>query len=371
MTAAAAVELESEQRQGPIFRDIRRYYCEFCGICRSKKSLIKAHIESHHKEEVKDEEEEVKVNACEECGVVFKKPAHLRQHLLSHSLERPFVCNIGDCQMSYRRKDHLNRHLIQHQGKLFKCSVEGCNKEFCVEGNLKIHFKNMHELKPMCDGVQEKKKFVCQEVGCGKEFMYESRLRKHEDSHVTLDSVEVFCIGCNKPFSNRTCLKTHLDSCHRHVTCKICGCQHLRKNIRRHLRSHEVGSAERIRCDFEACGRTFSKKSNLQQHIRTVHHKHRRFVCGVDGCGMRFTLKHVRDNHEKTAIHNYVHGDLEELDEQLRSRPRGGCKRKYPSIEMLTRKRVSPPCEPDPVIDDGLGYVSWMLSYEDSHQLQD
>ncbi|KAL9249718.1 Transcription factor IIIA-like protein [Drosera capensis] len=427
MTAtAAAEELESEERQGPTFRDIRRYYCEFCGICRSKKSLIKAHIESHHKEEVKDEEEEVKVNACEECGVVFKKPAHLRQHVLSHSLERPFVCNIGVCQMSYRRKDHLNRHLIQHQGKLFKCSVEGCNKEFCVEGNLKRHFKNMHELKPMCDGVQEKKKFVCQEAGCGKEFLYESKLRKHENSHgkslavsfvlavsashlfvlvvyvlyrfmtgvvlffldsktchlfahrfkydifaVTLDSVEVFCIGCNKPFSNRTCLKAHLDSCHQHVTCKVCGCKHLRKNIRRHLRSHEVGSLERIRCVFEDCGRTFSKKSNLQQHIRTVHHKHRRFVCGVDGCGMRFTLKHVRDNHEKTAIHNYVHGDLEELDEQLRSRPRGGCKRKYPSIEMLTRKRVCPPCVPDPVIVNGLGYESWMLSYEDSHQSQD
>ncbi|GAB2221696.1 hypothetical protein Drorol1_Dr00012881 [Drosera rotundifolia] len=214
---------------------------------------------------------------------------------------RPFVCDIDDCQMSYRRKDHLKRHLIQHQGKLFKCTAKDCNKEFCAQSNMKRHFKNMHELKPMCDSVEEKKKYVCQEVGCGKEFLYESRLRKHEESHVTLDSVEVFCIGCNKPFSNKQCLKAHLASCHRHVTCEVFGCQHLRKNIHRHLRSHEVGSPETIKCDFEDCGRTFSKKSNLQQHIRTVHHKHRRFLCGVNGCGLRLTLKHVRDKHEKTC----------------------------------------------------------------------
>lgn len=37
-----------EKAQYPIFRDIRRYYCEFCGICRSKKALIAAHIRTHH-----------------------------------------------------------------------------------------------------------------------------------------------------------------------------------------------------------------------------------------------------------------------------------------------------------------------------------
>jgi hypothetical protein len=33
----------------PIFRDTRRYFCEYCGICRSKKSLISSHILTHHK----------------------------------------------------------------------------------------------------------------------------------------------------------------------------------------------------------------------------------------------------------------------------------------------------------------------------------
>lgn len=37
------------ERAGPIFRDIRRYYCDYCGICRSKKSLITSHILTFHK----------------------------------------------------------------------------------------------------------------------------------------------------------------------------------------------------------------------------------------------------------------------------------------------------------------------------------
>lgn len=40
---------EGSEQKKTIFRDIRRYYCEHCGICRSKKSLIRSHILSHHK----------------------------------------------------------------------------------------------------------------------------------------------------------------------------------------------------------------------------------------------------------------------------------------------------------------------------------
>jgi len=44
-TMVEAVEIEER----PKFRDIRRYFCQYCGICRSKKTLITSHINSHHK----------------------------------------------------------------------------------------------------------------------------------------------------------------------------------------------------------------------------------------------------------------------------------------------------------------------------------
>ncbi|KAM1181011.1 hypothetical protein ACFX14_019968 [Malus domestica] len=409
------------EKEGPIVRDIRRHYCDYCGICRSKKSLIASHILSHHKEEMEmadgdggGDVGEENSNTCEECGTTFKKPAHLKQHLqriniyekytmdsvkhwiphkelqnairfgldglvpggrppvklhqanLSHAL-RPYICSVDDCHSSYRRKDHLTRHLLQHQGKLFKCPVENCNREFVFQGNIKRHVNELHiEDCPSADGGAQKQ-HVCQEIGCGKEFRYASRLRKHEESHVKLDTVEAFCFepGCMKHFTNDQCLKVHIQSCHQHTTCEICGAKQLRQNMKRHLLTHEGrGSIERIKCDYKGCLRTFTTKSNLSKHVKAVHLEHKPFVCSFSGCGMRFAYKHVRDNHEKTGCHVYTHGDFEEADEQFRSRPRGGRKRQCPDIPMLVRKRVTPP---NRSAQESV-YLSWLRSQEDGDE---
>lgn len=262
--------------------------------------------------------------------------------------ERPFVCSLEDCKASYRRKDHLNRHLLQHRGKTFKCPVENCKSGFSVQSNLKRHVEEMHDENstPPCSG-ENQKQFVCPEIGCGKVFRYASQLQKHEDSHVRLETIEVVCLepGCMKFFTNSECLKAHVKSCHQYVTCDTCGTKQLKKNMKRHLRIHEASnSSEAFKCEFEGCDCTFSTKSNLHKHEKAVHFQVKPFVCGFPNCGMRFAYKHVRDNHEKTAKHVFALGDFEEADEEFRSRPRGGVKRKCPpTVEMLVRKRVTPP----------------------------
>ncbi|KAK1562004.1 hypothetical protein Q3G72_004764 [Acer saccharum] len=344
LLCAVPVVVKMEDRA--IFRDVRRYYCDYCGICRSKKSLIASHILSHHKEEKNEERVDgdlVKSNTCEECGATFKKPAYLKQHMHSHSLERAFSCPVDDCHASYRRKDHLTRHLLKHQGTLFKCPIEKCNSEFSFQGNIKRHLEEIHDED---SSITIPKQYVCQETGCAKVFKYASKLRKHEESHVKLDSVEAFCAeqGCMKYFTNKQCLEAHIRSCHQHIKCEICGSMQLRKNIKRHVLTHEErGSSERFKCEFKGCLLSFSAKSNLQQHVKAVHHEIKPFSCGLVGCGMRFAYKHVRDKHEKSGCHIYVTGDFIESDEQFRSRPRGGRKRKCPTVEMLIRKRVCPP----------------------------
>jgi len=40
-----------------------------------------------------------------------------------------------------------------------------------------------------------------------------------------------------------------------------------------------------------------------------------------------------------------VQGDFEKTDEELRSKCRGGRKRKCPSVEMILRNRVTPPSQ--------------------------
>ncbi|CAA0330394.1 unnamed protein product [Arabidopsis thaliana] len=388
-------------------KDIRNYLCQYCGISRSKKYLITSHIQSHHQMELEEErvdeacevdEESSSKHTCQECGAEFKKPAHLKQHMQSHSLERSFTCYVDDCAASYRRKDHLNRHLLTHKGKLFKCPKENCKSEFSVQGNVGRHVKKYHsndnrdkDNTGLGDGDKDntckvdddkeksgsggcekenegnggsgkdnngngdsqpaecstgQKQVVCKEIGCGKAFKYPSQLQKHQDSHVKLDSVEAFCSepGCMKYFTNEECLKSHIRSCHQHINCEICGSKHLKKNIKRHLRTHDEDSSPgEIKCEVEGCSSTFSKASNLQKHMKAVHDDIRPFVCGFPGCGMRFAYKHVRNKHENSGYHVYTCGDFVETDEDFTSRPRGGLKRKQVTAEMLVRKRVMPP----------------------------
>ncbi|PIN21125.1 hypothetical protein CDL12_06189 [Handroanthus impetiginosus] len=256
--------------------------------------------------------------------------------------------------------------MLQHQGKLFECPVEDCKRRFTIQGNMTRHVKEFHGESDSAN-VKHPKEYVCSEHGCGKVFKYLSKLHKHEDSHVKLESVEAFCAepGCMKYFTNEQCLKEHIWSCHQHVICDKCGTKQLKKNIKRHIRMHEAGvSSERIKCSVEGCSLTFSTASNLNQHIKAVHLELKPFTCSIPGCNMKFAFKHVRDNHEKSGCHVYTVGDFVESDEQFRSRPRGGRKRKCPTIETLMRKRVVPPSESDLDVDEVHDHLSWLHSAE-------
>ncbi|KAI3993892.1 hypothetical protein MKX01_002905, partial [Papaver californicum] len=265
-------------------------------------------------------------------------PVKLHQARLVHTLlnlfERPFSCPVNDRHSSYRRKDHLNRHLLQHQGLLFSCHVEGCNHTFAYKGNVKRHIEDMHK-----------------DEGSSS-----------SDSQVKLESVEAICceLDCMKYFANNDCLKDHVQSCHQHVLCEVCGTKQLKKNMKRHMRGHEIeGSTERIKCSIKGCKCTFATKSNLNQHVKSVHLQLRPHACRFTYYGQRFSFKHVRDNHEKSGSHVYVHAD-----EQFQTRQGGGRKRSCPTVETLLRKRVVPPSHTDSTLNYGSEYLAWLLSAE-------
>lgn len=177
---------------------------------------------------------------------------------------------------------------------------------------MKRHVKELHDDDCPSEG---KKQYVCDEPGCGKTFKFASKLKKHEDSHVKVESIELFCGEpmCMKPFTNSECLKAHIQSCHKYVKCEVCGARQLRKNFKRHQRSHEGAvSKERIKCSFHGCEQTYSNQSNLNKHVKAVHEDLRPFRCRTSGCQRRFPYKHVRDNHEKT--HVYEQGNFLEAE---------------------------------------------------------
>jgi general transcription factor IIIA len=120
--------------------------------------------------------------------------------------------------------------------------------------------------------------------------------------------------------------KTHPPTCsHCHVACKT------KRELSSHIELHHPdainpfvshSSAQNFACNFPDCGRTFTKKGNLKVHIRSVHENIKQFICGEtdlsqsnklvyddgeavnwdhSGCGRAFTAKAMLENHVRTA----------------------------------------------------------------------
>ncbi|KAI9112963.1 hypothetical protein K1719_016077 [Acacia pycnantha] len=88
---------------------------------------------------------------------------------------------------------------------------------------------------------------------------------------------------------------------------KLDSVEELKKNIKRHLRSHETSSStEAFDCEHKDCSSTFTTKSNLEKHEKAVHFKEKPFVCRFPDCGMRFSYKHVREIMKKLG-YMFIH----------------------------------------------------------------
>ena len=75
-----------------------------------------------------------------------------------------------------------------------------------------------------------------------------------------------------KYFTNEECLKAHIRSSHQHVNCEICGSKHLKKNIKRHLKTHEEDSSSpgEFKCEVEGCSSTFSKVKKYPEIVKLL-----------------------------------------------------------------------------------------------------
>lgn len=164
------------------------YECKICGKSLGGYGALLSHTRNHN---------ETKRFMCSICGCVFNQNSRLSevcvsstnlyihalisfikivyfsfQHMNQHTGAKPFVCKI--CNKAFGRHSLLRAHKRIHTGeKPYKCAMEGCERAYTYEIDLKRHKFSVHGIYT--------KKHIC--TICEKIYPERKFLRKHMESH--------------------------------------------------------------------------------------------------------------------------------------------------------------------------------------------
>lgn len=158
---------------------------------------------------------------------------------------------------NFRLRDHQRQ---AHDGNSYGCDV--CNKTFSQRRQIDRHILFRHA---------ESKTFLCDI--CGKGFPYQSELTLHlKRTHCTELLRRYGCHLCDNKYLTLPTLRDHVRAVHsleRPFVCEFNGCgkSFSRKNV---LLNHKrVHAADKFECNL--CTKQFSLKGNLKVHKRNIH----------------------------------------------------------------------------------------------------
>lgn len=257
----------------------------------------------------------------------------LRRHHAAHEGQEPFRCDIKDCGQVFRKHGTLQKHItVVHEGKSpFICRVlnrqgEECGAGFDVAGKLKSHEGRVHGDKrfwcAMCSSAA-----TANEVGFGQQATSDGFSTYAElQAHIGIEHAPT-CEACGLQCKSQRALKSHIDIVHGPL-----GVNERRKYV----------------CVEPGCGRAFTKRGNLNVHVRTVHGQ-KKFVCGdVDlsslkniadwdgsgACGRVLSTKQSLEGHIRT-FHVGLSNSQRNTDNSLADRKKLR-KRPIPALVRLT-----------------------------------
>jgi len=256
--------------------------------------------------------------ACnwEGCDKTYIEEKHLMQHIKGfHEKEREFCCEIEGCGKAFLTHTRLRRHEGTHEGGMLRyaCRYPPCKERFRQKSTLERHVRQIHE---------GKRPFPCKETGCSESFDSSGALSRHgQRAH---GAKRFWCETCNEEsgtevgFVMLSELQQHTRE--EHQNCQFCDkkCRspyELTQHIQLHHTGQPVSERKTVACEYPGCTKTYTKKSNLTQHIKAVHEK-KRFICGQfdlgksqdletwsgPGCGRAFGTKCRLEDHVR-----YIH----------------------------------------------------------------
>ena len=200
---------------------------------------------------------------CDECGKYLSKKGLLNHKRAVHRGEKPAKVKCDECGRYLSKTCLLTHKRIMHRGeKPFCCKINDCNERFYLEAKLGDHKRKEHDHP----------KLKCKAEGCESEFLVFNEFKRHQNTHQTM------------------------------VECEECGKKLIQKNLSEHKKF--VHQKEKpvvkplVDCEMTDCGKKFSLKSHLRDHMRMVH-GFAKLKCNVGECTEEFMSDAVLMKHKK------------------------------------------------------------------------
>ncbi|XP_055845193.1 gastrula zinc finger protein XlCGF57.1-like isoform X2 [Episyrphus balteatus] len=275
--------------------------CIKCNKDFSTKTNLMRHMSTH---------DGVKPFTCPTCGKGFTQNGSLKQHIFIHTGEKPHVCHV--CQRGFTQSKSLIFHMRRHTGeKPFNC--EECGINFRQKDGLKHHIQKYHgegQLKreahicPVCERVLSSKYALATHIKkhqskteeqeaeiLGRCLQGSAKLDKSSGKKVKTESQEYSSTSANSASNQMIDITDEMVEkqpiCHAGAGVRMkqfqCGkcfkSFHIKRNLFRHLRNHDVSTLELHECTD--CGIGFDTKRSLKLH-RLRDHKD--VVCDLNNC---------------------------------------------------------------------------------------
>lgn len=272
-------KIDTLESESPHEFETDEYTCKFCLKKFSRKDHCKTHIQIVHTKEKK-----LKKFNCAVCDKTFYSAENLRKHVLSHSEKEIFSC--PQCTKEFKSHSSLMRH-IKAKDHIYPSAKEypeykeitaphamnvQCDICHRIVGRLDHHKKTYHS--------KESRTFSCERC----EFTTDRKdtLTKHErlkhkavnrafqnlDKNLDPNNPKWTCFDCKKTFTSMIEIEDHmlLKSCEDTNSCKVCGKKFtVRHNLLQHVRDvHE--NRQTFTCSH--CDKSYSQKSSLTKHLK-------------------------------------------------------------------------------------------------------
>ncbi|KAL1457945.1 hypothetical protein WDU94_008125 [Cyamophila willieti] len=251
------------------------HQCNLCEASFNYKAALVKHMNADHFHKFQ----------CSLCKRSLSSSLNLRKHMFNNHGQFLLACPI--CREEFTSLEDINNH-ISHDYAQSAHVCPTCMKVYTSDLYLKSHLN-------VCKYKKGTTTFKCE--ACLKFYSSKRTLEMHLQGHM---GVIYKCEQCGKSFSHQRDVYRHRNIEHLGIVFRCEPCDKNFTDDRGLLRHKNLvhGSKKRVQYSCDTCGKTYSRKTDLHDHIQSVHYG---LSYSCDSCGRTFTTKGGVERHQKTS----------------------------------------------------------------------